>query len=164
MASKTVVERAVVTRLSPIVVKFAQSGDEVLQITAQLDDGKRIVMREGEALFHSCGQYLRQGDVMSFEADIVPNTWLDKETGKPVCQLQYEGIQNLTVEKGAWSETAMAGLDGREAIARDKFRAPRQKDATAPPIGGPANFQAAPQGDATAVAPVAAGAGSTTQF
>jgi hypothetical protein len=157
MSRKIVVEQEQVVKLAYTTVPLF-SGEEQKRITATLECGDRIVMREGEALFQSIGLYLRQGDILSFMADEFDvNRFKPEGAEKDIVLKELKGLKDVTVEAGIWSDAPVEALKDRAAAIN--FAAPRTKTA-APPIGGAGNFTAPPVGAETAPA----AATGTTQF
>jgi hypothetical protein len=135
-----------------------QTGELQRRVTATLENGCRVVMKEGEALFQTVGRYLQQGDLMSFIADDINVTSFKPEgTDREIVLKELRGLKEVSVEAGIWSDEPIEGLAGRTAV--DEYSAPRAKSA-APPIGANGQFSAPPiAGAEAAPAPTA-----VTQF
>ncbi len=157
MSRKIVVEGEQVVKLAYTTVPLF-SGEEQKRVTATLECGDRIVMREGEALFQSVGLYLKQGDILSFVADdFSENRFKPEGAEKDIVLKELKGLKDVQVEAGIWSDAPVEALKDRQPAAN--FAPPRAKSA-APPIGGAGNFTA-PVAGAEAQPAVA---GATTQF
>jgi hypothetical protein len=151
MSRKIVVEAEQVVKLAYTTVPLF-NGEEQKRITATLDCGDRIVMREGEALFQSVGLYLKQGDMLSFTADDYDvNRFKLDGNEREIVLKELRSVKDLTVVAGAWSDAPVAALADRPAATN--FAPPRAK--TAAPVSGAGQFVAPTE------APVAGAATAT---
>jgi Cu/Ag efflux protein CusF len=141
MAKKIVVTAEVIGKLDRSIITNKWTQEQQKAISVTLGNGDKVNFYENEATFHSVGQFLQQGDVMSFVAEKQSQRpWVDGE-GANRTTTTLSGLTEIVVEQGAWSENPIEGLVGRQAAAADMFKVRVPRD-TAAPIGGNAAFTA----------------------
>lgn len=141
MAKKIVVENEVIGKLDRSLIKNKWTEEMQKLISVTLGNGDKLNFYENEALFHSVGQFLQQGDIMSFYAEKQSTREWEGTDGLKHVTVTLQGISNIEVEQGAWSENPIEGLIGRPAAAADLFKLRLPRD-TAAPVGGTGNFTA----------------------
>jgi len=141
MSKKVVVTEEMVAKVTP-GSRETYTGEVQKKITVQLKSGDRIVMVEGSVEYQRVGLFLKQGDIMSFEATGIRPWSFKNDEDKDVHMSDIEGLDlsTLVVKPGLWDEKPFEGLEGRSACT--SFAPPRAR--TAAPVSGQGQFTAQP--------------------
>ena len=138
---KIVVTDEPVGRVEYSIFESKFNGEKQKAIGVTLANGDKLTFYENEASFCSVGQYLKQGDIMSFTAEKQTSTPWETAEGEKRTTTRLSGLADMSVTAGVWSEEPIAGLEGRSAVSADKFKErtphdsapPTQQQFTAPP-------------------------------
>lgn len=142
MAMKHVIEKEIIGKID--FVKNENKWTKEMQnlISVTLGNGVKLTFFENEATFHSVGRFLKQGDIISFDAEkYSTREWQDSE-GQTRTTVSLSGLSNIDVEQGAWSDQPIEGLSGRQAASDEMFKVRIPRDTSAPVGSSSAVFTA----------------------